>query len=231
VPFSRRDRIDRARGAKEIPTLDLFLIRHAESEGCTERLVGRTPQIGLTARGRAQAVRLPARLRECVDALDAIYSSPLRRAIETAAPLGVAFGILPQPLSEFTEVDFGIWTGRSFTALDGDDTWKTYNAHRSVALIPGGESVAALRLRIFAAIRRLLGIHQRGAIAIVTHAEIVRVIALEYCGHSLDDFHTVAIEPASITAVRFRDGVPEVRYVNRREEEQTSPPSHPARAR
>jgi probable phosphoglycerate mutase len=195
--------------------LTVFLIRHAESEDCTTRLVGRTPGVGLTARGRWQALRLPSRLSRYVSALDAIYVSPLQRAIETAAPLGRVFGIIPQWVGEFTEVDFGIWTGVPFTLLDRDESWRRYNGQRAAAVIPGGESVAALRDRVQKAVQFFVSAHRRGTIAVVTHAEIIRTIVLECSSRSLDEFSTVAIDPASISAIRFFvDGACEVVFVN-----------------
>lgn len=191
-----------------------FLIRHGESQDCTTRLVGRTPGIGLTARGREQARALPARLRSYVTSLDALYVSPLQRAMESAGPIAHAFGVLPQYISAFTEVDFGIWTGMSFDALERDHQWCSYNAKRSAALVPSGETAPALRERVLGALDEIRARHTWGTIAIITHAEVIRVVALECYGRSLDEFETVPVEPASITAVHFGGRAPRVWFAN-----------------
>ncbi len=198
----------------------VILIRHADSEFLERRLVGRLPQVPLTDTGRMQAARLPARLRFYTTSLAALYTSPQRRAVETAIPIGDTFGLAPQPVDALDEMDFGRWTGLSFRRLDRDPQWHYYNAHRDVAVVPGGESAAAVEVRAMRALERIAALHVGALVAVVSHAEVIRTAVLHCWGRPLRDFNTVAIDPASISVLRFYQGRARIISVNDREFEQ-----------
>jgi probable phosphoglycerate mutase len=178
------------------------------------RLTGRLPGVHLTAEGRAQAARLPARLERHTDRLAALYTSPLERTRETAEAIAEAFGVTAQPCDALVEPDFGEWTGWSFEDLDRDPAWRLFNTHRSRARVPGGESAPAVQVRIVSAIDEIASRHPDGALAVVSHADVIRAALLGWLGVPLDFHHRLVIEPASISAVRlFTDGL-QVLFVN-----------------
>src|SRR4051812_38596523 len=113
-----------------------FLVRHASVDAIGQFLAGRAPGIHLNEEGRRQVNRLA---REFTGRrFDAVYSSPMERALETAAAFrscANAFDIAPQ----ISEIDFGDWTGKSFAHLDQDEHWRRFNAERAATRIPGGE--------------------------------------------------------------------------------------------
>jgi probable phosphoglycerate mutase len=199
-------------------TTTVLLVRHGESDGLGERLVGRTRGVVLTHRGRAQAERLPVRLRRLTASLDALYVSPQRRAFESAVPIGRHYGLVLQRAEAFAEADFGDWTGRRFDELDRDPAWRVYNSARATALVPRGESAADLQRRVESALQGLVDNRQNQTIAVVTHAEVIRTIVLGVTGRTLDEFQTVLIDPASITAIRYRGRQGQLLFVNASEE-------------
>jgi probable phosphoglycerate mutase len=168
-------------------------------------LLGRLPHVGLTRRGRRQATALPQRLELYATSIAALYVSPQQRAAETAEPIGRAYSVAPQPMDGLAEVDFGAWTGLSFAELDRDPAWRDYNAHRATAVVPLGESAVDLHHRVVRALTEIATTHAGAMVAVVTHAEIIRTIVLHCSGRSLDEFHTVAIDPASISSVELGD--------------------------
>src|SRR4051812_11740004 len=97
------------------PRTVVLLIRHALTGAVGTRLVSRLPGINLNTEGEAQACALRRRLRG--ERLDAIYSSPLERAIQTSRPIAEDRGLDVEAVEELNEVDFGDWTGRSFDEL------------------------------------------------------------------------------------------------------------------
>jgi probable phosphoglycerate mutase len=148
--------------------------------------------------------------------LAAIYSSPLERAHDTATAIARYQEARVELCDALLEVDFGVWTGRTFDELDGDPRWHDFNHARASAMIPGGERPLAVQRRIVAAVERLAAKHPGATIALVTHAEIVRFALLQYRSESLDLYHELEIEPASVSAVSISpDGV-YVQFVNRR---------------
>ncbi len=81
-----------------------YLIRHGTNDWLGKIIPGWMP-IELNDEGRAQAVRVAARLKS--SGITRIYSSPVKRAIETAQPLAEALGVAVEPRDEFGEVHPG----------------------------------------------------------------------------------------------------------------------------
>jgi probable phosphoglycerate mutase len=178
-----------------------ILIRHGETDSVGRYLSGRSPSHHLTETGRQQAARLPQRLAR--QPVAALYTSPLERARETAEPLGAARHLLARTDDSLLEVDFGEWTGRTFEDLDQTPAWRDYNADRLTACAPGGEPIAAVQARIVAALDRLRAIHASAAVAIVSHAEVIRCAVLHHLGMPLDMFRRIEISPASVTILEL----------------------------
>ncbi len=69
--------------------------------------------------------------------LAAILTSPVQRAQETAAIIAERLGLPVETEPDLAEIDFGVWTGKDFSALDGLPEWETFNTFRGTAPIPG----------------------------------------------------------------------------------------------
>ena len=93
----------------------LILIRHCEPEEDARGRIYGTLDVGLSARGRAQAGELVDRLDGVP--VDAIRTSPRRRARETAEPLAAARGLRPSADDDLRELDFGDFEGRTFDEI------------------------------------------------------------------------------------------------------------------
>ena len=90
-----------------------LLIRHALNDYVDKAIAGWTPEVHLNDVGRAQAERLAERLAQAPIA--ALYSSPLERARETAAPLAKRLGLEVRMCEAFGEIRYGEWTGMPLT--------------------------------------------------------------------------------------------------------------------
>jgi broad specificity phosphatase PhoE len=191
-----------------------LLIRHAHTDAIGVRLSGRTPGIHLSAQGRAEADRLGRTLAG--EALTAIYTSPLERAVETARPIAQPQGIVETVRDELSEIDFGVWTGKTFAELERDRRWRIYNRCRGSASVPRGENAAAVQSRMVAVLRTLAASHEGQRIAIVSHGDPLRYAILQFTGASLDRYSEVTILPASVSAVVWLPEGPRLLYVNDR---------------
>lgn len=192
----------------------VLLIRHAHTDAVGQWLAGRTPGVGLNQCGRAQVERLRARLSAA--SISAVYSSPLDRAIETAAPLAHDRGLHVEPKMELMEVDFGAWTGQRFEQLAGDPEWVRFNAHRSAAAVPGGERATDVQARIVRALDDVRLRHRNQVVAFVTHADVIRLAILHLAGAPIDFIHRFDVGPASVTAVSLHEDGATLLYVNER---------------
>jgi probable phosphoglycerate mutase len=135
----------------------LYLIRHGETDW---NLAGRWQghaDVPLNALGRAQSRRLAARLLAEGARFDAIYSSDLLRAWETAQALEAQLGIAPQPLVDLREIDVGAWsglTGAEAAARD-PDLIARLESGEDVPRGGSGERFVELYQRVVSAAERL----------------------------------------------------------------------------
>jgi probable phosphomutase (TIGR03848 family) len=189
-----------------------YLIRHGDTDYLNRTLIGRRPEVHLNAQGRAQAEHLAVRLAHL--SIDAIYSSPLERACETATPLANRLGIEIGILKNLNEVDFGEWTGRDFRELAHDPRWQQFNLVRSCSRIPGGELIIEVQHRTVCELERLHARHPHGSIAVVSHGDIIRAAIAYFAAIPFDLFLRISIMPASISVIAINSYGPEVLRIN-----------------
>ncbi len=178
----------------------LLLVRHGETDwNAAGRIQGST-DTALNARGRAQAAELAERLRAAGPA-EALYTSPMLRARETAEIIGAALGLVPQPMEELRELSFGAWEGCSWEEIQrrwpGDFAWcETDRFNRAP---PGGESYAQLARRVLPAvedIRRRPG----GTAIAVCHSAVIRTVLCALNGLTIGEgYAQLKIKNGSIT--------------------------------
>lgn len=180
----------------------LLLIRHAHHDYIGRAIAGWLPGVSLSEHGRAQAAALPARLTGL--AIAAIYSSPLERAMETAAPLAAARGLTVEIRAGLKEVDFGRFTGRTMADLDTDPAWHHFNLFRGSARAPGGEMMLETQARMVAELERIGAAHPGATVAVFSHGDVIRAAVLHYLGMPLDFYGRIQIDPASVTTIDFQ---------------------------
>jgi broad specificity phosphatase PhoE len=181
-----------------------FLIRHAAQALIGEHLAGRTAEAALGEAGSAQAVRLGERMRN--ERLDAIQASPRERTLETARVVAQACGIASvETVDALDEVDFGAWSGVDFETLSHDLRWRRWNERRSLARAPEGESMLEVQGRVVRHIERARAVWPDCALALVSHAEVIRAALIYFLGLSLDAWRLIEISPASITKLVVND--------------------------
>ena len=154
-----------------------YLIRHGETDWNVEgRWQGHT-DIPLNANGREQARRLAERLRTDRTRFDAIYSSDLARAYETAGLLGAALGLPVRRLSALREIDVGAWGGLTNVQIRERDG-ETLRRIEQGEDLPrgGGERTSDLSRRVVAELERLTQAHPGQTLALVSHGGVVRVL-------------------------------------------------------
>ncbi len=183
-----------------------LLIRHARTSAYGQVLTGRDDGVALDARGREQAAGLAQRLRGIP--LDAVYSSPQRRARETAGPVAASMRLALAVRREFDEIDFGAWSGRSFSELEDDPAFRRFNAMRSCTTVPGGESMAQVQARMVRGLQDLQGLHPGGTVAVFGHGDPIKAAIAWFAGIPLDLFQRIEISLASVSVVELGgDGV------------------------
>lgn len=179
----------------------LLLVRHGLTDPTQTRLIGRLPGIPLNARGEAQASAAAARLASLPIA--ALYSSPMQRTIQTAAPLADRLGLAIEQADGLIEVDYGEWSGQEFKVLRKTELWKVVQQQPSQARFPGGESLREAQSRIVATIEEIQARHPRDVVAAYSHSDMIRLAVANFAGLHLDMYQRIEVAPGSVTALQL----------------------------
>ena len=192
----------------------VLLIRHAVNDFVkTGRLAGWTPEVHLNDEGRAQAEALGLRLAGAP--LAAIYSSPLERTMETAQAVAAHHPALTVRVQDgIAEVRYGEWEGMAIRELQGRKMWQMVQQTPSRASFPGGETMRGVQQRAIEAVEALVAAHPKDVIAVVSHADLIKMLIAHYLGMHLDQFQRIVIAPASISTLNLEFGRPYVGGVN-----------------
>lgn len=182
----------------------VFLVRHGAHDLLGRKVAGRMPGVTLNDEGRVQAGRAARRLAR--EPIAALYSGPLERARETAAPISAALGLAAMPAETIDELDYGEWTGRDLAALDGDERWQAWNHHRAASRIPGGETMAEVGSRGAAAIETWRRAHPDAAVAATSHGDLIRAVVCRVLDLSYDRIHAFDVDPGSVTTLVVWEG-------------------------
>ena len=190
------------------------LLRHGEHVLRGRVLAGRTPGVGLSAMGRAEIAAVAERLAE--EKIDALYSSPLQRTRETAEILSERLDLPVAYRDDLLELDFGEWTGLTYDAVRSDERWQVWNTYRSIATVPGGESMRQVQERVVQALFDLRQTHRDGTVLVVSHGDVIRAALLFALGMPLDFYSRIEVGLASLNTIRIDASGIRVLTVNER---------------
>lgn len=192
----------------------LVLCRHGEPEvSATGRFCGAL-DVGLSPQGSAEADVLAAGLVS--ESPRALYTSPARRALETAEPIGSAVGLEPIVDARLRELDFGELDGLRFE--DAEALWPELYGEwlrtPTGVTFPGGESYADLRRRATAALKSVTDRNSGSTAVVVTHAGVIRALIAEWLALPDEAVFRIDQRYASVNVVDWFDGTPVLRVVN-----------------
>jgi probable phosphoglycerate mutase len=191
-------------------TAHLHLIRHGHHPLLGRVLCGRMPGVQLDELGCRQMAVTAAVIGRTAPV--AVQSSPQRRALQSAGIIAARCGLAVEIVSVFDEIDMGQWTGASFADLASDKAWQSWNEKRGSMRPPGGESMRTLQNRVVRHVEQFRG--QEGSVVIVSHAEPIRAALMHYLRVPLDRFHSIAIDPASVSTIALDGSRARVSCVN-----------------
>jgi broad specificity phosphatase PhoE len=164
-----------APGSKTLRQTRVLLLRHAETAD-PDRFHGAESDVGLGERGRRQAEEVALTLAKLHP--HALYCSPMRRAVETAWPIGRACDLVPQCVASLHESRMGPLSGRSKSEAmaEYDRAKARWMAGDLDYAQPGAESYADIRRRAVPAFEELVVRHPGATIVVVAHGVVIRVV-------------------------------------------------------
>jgi broad specificity phosphatase PhoE len=164
------------------------MLRHGATDWNLTRRAQGLADVELDELGQRQAREAAGRLR--LVPLDAVFSSALRRAIDTARPIAEGHGLEVQMDPRFNEIDQGEWTG--LTTKEIGERWPDlWGAARHYSARPGGESPAQVRARALEGVRSVVDGYPDGTVVIVSHGGTIRWVSAEALG--FDDRESMTI--------------------------------------
>jgi phosphoserine phosphatase len=179
----------------------IILVRHGQTawnQGAgEERFRGRT-DLPLDDTGQAQADALTHRLRH--EPIDAIYASPLRRTMQTVAPLASILGLALEPEQGLLDIDYGQFQGlsQSEAATACSERYKLWLSKPSHVRFPGGESLGDVQARLQSMLDRIPGTHPNQTVVLAAHQIVNKVLACTLLGIDLDQVWRLRQDTASI---------------------------------
>jgi broad specificity phosphatase PhoE len=179
--------------------LNVYLLRHGETQYNADgnRYCGRT-DIDLTEKGKGQANLVNSQLKGML--FDAVYSSPLKRALYTAE---IASGTKTVKTDDrLIEVDFGGWEGKTKEEFISDNAglWDNWMNDPAISKAGGtGESAADVVARVDDFYQEMLRKHPSGNILVVGHNGINRLYLAYKLGMPLKHYRRIVQENSSIT--------------------------------
>lgn len=137
--------------------------------------------------------------------LDAVYSSPLCRARQTAAPIAGAFDLEVEAVPGLIDMTFGELDGVSVPEVKArwPGTLEAWSERPHEATFPGGESLSTFRPRIMGSLLELLERHPEGWIAVVGHNVVNRVLLLGALGLDNDRFWHLGQKNCAVNLLRY----------------------------
>ena len=181
-------------------------MRHGETQRNREgRVLGRGNQ-KLTDLGKKQATAAAQALTR--EDITVLYSSPLKRAAETAETIGAKLGLPVQVAEELAEIDAGELDGLTSEEMRSryPDFMALWDRDPGSAMMPGGESLAQVQERVWGVVQSLLREYPEGNIAAVSHNFPIQTLVCKVLGLPLAAFRHLRVDLGSLSTVELRQG-------------------------
>ena len=192
----------------------VFLIRHGETEWNKVRRLQGSSNVKLSPEGIHQAQMLAANAP--FQSLDAIYSSDLVRAVETAKFLANKFGLRVRTMPELRETSFGFWEGKSISDLATafpEDFGKFFTDPERCQP-PHGETFLQCQARVINAMGRIVAANDNNNVAIVSHGAAIRLILCAALDIPIHKMWAISQFNMALNILRIDDGNITVELVN-----------------
>ena len=184
----------------------VYLTRHGQTDWNSRgRMMGWTDE-DINELGRVQSTKLSVRMEKIP--LDAIYTSPLTRAMTTGVIIGERRGIMPQPLQGLIEINYGDWEGlyRDEVAKNWPEQSRQMHDNPAGFVIPGGESYDQLEIRVVGAFNEAVKTSEGKNILLVSHQGILKVLVAQLLEISYRNWSKFEVRNASMTKLTVDNG-------------------------
>lgn len=195
----------------------IYLVRHCATrndEANYPIALGQRLDPGLSEKGKQHAQTLADYFGS--KGLDAMYSSPAKRAVQTARLLGRDTDASMTFCTSLREIDMGDWEGKTYEEMKSLDL-----DHYDRSMLdpgtygyPGGESLSDVCKRAMAFMDRIVTDHPYDRVAVVTHKYVNRAVLAHMMGLPMTRVREIDQDPGCVNVIRVFRGVMELQAVN-----------------
>ena len=194
----------------------IVLTRHGHVEGISPPRFRGRHDLPLTPKGRDQARQLGAFLAASRQEIDAIYTSPLARCVETGGAIAAATNVKATAVSNLLDIDYGEWTGKTLEEVELADPERYALWWRLPQLVrpPKGDSLQDLMARTAEAVREIIASHPHGRVVVVGHDSTNRALLLTLLDLPPSAFWRFQQSPCNLTEIDISPNGVHVDFIN-----------------
>lgn len=189
-------------------SVKLYMVRHGYSEANKQNFFAGHRNAELDSVGKLQAQKLGEYFAE--HRPDILYSSDLKRAVQTAEPVAKACSLQIIKCENLREINGGAWEGMPFSDIENlyPNEYRLWKSDIGRSVCPGGESLQQLSRRIIDAVTGICMQNDSKSVCIVTHATPIRAVCTHAAGLPVEDMKNIPFaDNASVNIFEFSDGI------------------------
>jgi broad specificity phosphatase PhoE len=178
----------------------LYLVRHGQTDLNRDRRFRGLSDAPLNDEGKYEAAGAARMLAGA--GLSNIYTSPVRRAAETATAIAVTTGARVETEEDFTDIDYGDWQGLTVEEVAerfGPEELESWRRDPTSFRFPGGDSMQSVRERLEPALLRAVTDGHEGHLAVVSHLAVLKVCFVVLMGLDMGYFWRIGLDNGSVS--------------------------------
>ena len=184
----------------------VYLVRHGQTAWNKEEIFRGRTDVPLDETGLKQA-ELAAEYFKGME-IEAIYSSPLSRALQTGQKIAQFHNLEVQPLPGIVDMSFGKWEGRQHQEILERDskTYRQWVEEPHLVRLPGGEGLDDVRVRAMAALEEVIRSNPEKTLVLVSHRVICKVLICAILNLDNSHFWQITQDTTAINLIQYRKG-------------------------
>jgi phosphoserine phosphatase len=193
----------------------IVLVRHGHVEGIEPARFRGRRDVDLSDLGMRQAQATARRIAQQWRP-SSIYSSPLRRCLQTSAAIASALGLSITVLDDLNDLHYGEWEWRTYEEVRARGTalFDCWFAAPHLVRFPNGESLQDLVARASNVLRLIRDRHGQETVVVVGHSSGNRALLLQTLDQPLSAYWRLAQDPCAVSEIEILDHTTTVHRFN-----------------
>lgn len=181
----------------------IYLVRHGQTKWNKDLIFRGRKDIPLNETGNREAEAIAHTLKN--KNIDAIYTSPLKRSVQTGEPTEKIFGIKSIPIQEFIDINYGEWEGLTFSEVQNKyrEQYALWENKPEKVRFPGGETLEETRERSFKGFKNIIKNNPDKSILIIPHRVINKILLCGILGIDNSYFWRIQQDTGCINVIEY----------------------------